>query len=217
MLVFEKLFSGHARYNITESHLWLSLLMRPEKSYFTRAQRLSCILALLLLTMIASAMFFRDSSNDETPGQIKIGFIRFSLTTLYVSLISVLITTPPILLITMIFKHARPAQRKDEKMKTKMMIVVKEAQETKAINRQMRLDRHLWDELFVDEHRPLPHLTVYIAWVITVLSMIVPAFFLLLYSMEWGKPKSEEWLCTFFLSFFESLCFVDPVKVSRLK
>ncbi|KAJ8298362.1 hypothetical protein KUTeg_024893 [Tegillarca granosa] len=31
--------------------------------------------------------------------------------------------------------------------------------------------------------------------------------------MEWGKPKSEEWLCTFFLSFFESLCLVDPVKV----
>ncbi|KAJ8298359.1 hypothetical protein KUTeg_024890 [Tegillarca granosa] len=166
MLVFEKLFSGHARYNITESHLWLSLLMRPEKSYFTRVQRLSCILALLLLTMIASAMFYRDSNDDATPDQIKIGFIRFSLTTLYVSLVSVLITTPPILLITIIFKNARPARRKDEKMTAKMLIVVKEAQESNNINKQMIKDKNLLEELFVDEKRPLPHWTIYIAWVL---------------------------------------------------
>jgi hypothetical protein len=31
--------------------------------------------------------------------------------------------------------------------------------------------------------------------------------------MEWGKSKSEEWLLCFFLSFFESIFIMDPLKV----
>ena len=34
-----------------------------------------------------------------------------------------------------------------------------------------------------------------------------------LYSMQWGKATSEQWLAAFFLSFFQSLCLVDPFKV----
>jgi hypothetical protein len=37
---FETLLSQHARLNMTENHLWLSLLLRPQKSSFTRVQRL---------------------------------------------------------------------------------------------------------------------------------------------------------------------------------
>jgi len=42
---------------------------------------------------------------------------------------------------------------------------------------------------------------------------VVPAFFVLLYSIEWGKQKSEEWLTTFLMSVFESILFVDPIMV----
>ena len=41
----------------------------------------------------------------------------------------------------------------------------------------------------------------------------VAAFFLMLYSMEWGKHKSEMWLTQFFLSLFEASVIFDPVKV----
>ena len=36
--------------------------MRPKKSYFTRVQRLTCALALLLLMMVTNAMWFEDPS-----------------------------------------------------------------------------------------------------------------------------------------------------------
>jgi hypothetical protein len=41
----------------------------------------------------------------------------------------------------------------------------------------------------------------------------VPAFFIILYSMEWGKDRSNAWLATMMLSFFQSVLVVDPVKV----
>ncbi|XP_052229435.1 polycystin-2-like [Dreissena polymorpha] len=50
-------------------------------------------------------------------------------------------------------------------------------------------------------------------WFLVVAGTLVPAFFVLLYSMQWGKQKSEEWLTSFLLSNFESMLFVDPVMV----
>ena len=44
-------------------------------------------------------------------------------------------------------------------------------------------------------------------------SVMTSAFFTILYSMEWGKDKSNEWLVTFLLSFFQSVIVVQPVKV----
>jgi len=44
-------------------------------------------------------------------------------------------------------------------------------------------------------------------------SIITPAFFTILYSMEWGKTKANEWLTTFVLSFFQSVIVVQPIKV----
>jgi len=46
-------------------------------------------------------------------------------------------------------------------------------------------------------------------------SVIAPAFFTILYSMEWGKTKANEWLTTFVLSFFQSVIVVQPIKVRR--
>ena len=61
---FEKLFQEHARVGITDSHLWLSCLQRPERSTFTRVQRVSCCVALLLLTMMTSALFYQPGDNE---------------------------------------------------------------------------------------------------------------------------------------------------------
>ena len=61
---FEKLFQEHARVGITDSHLWLSCLQRPERSTFTRVQRVSCCVALLLLTMMTSALFYQPEDNE---------------------------------------------------------------------------------------------------------------------------------------------------------
>ena len=44
-------------------------------------------------------------------------------------------------------------------------------------------------------------------------SIVVPGFFVILYSLQWGKDRSNAWLSSLFLSFFQSLLVVDPLKI----
>ena len=48
-----------------------------------------------------------------------------------------------------------------------------------------------------------------------ILSIAASLFFVLLYSLDWGKPKSEEWLSALMLSFFQSVIIIQPFKVSE--
>ncbi|XP_035690035.1 polycystin-2-like [Branchiostoma floridae] len=41
----------------------------------------------------------------------------------------------------------------------------------------------------------------YVAWMIVVVSSVVSSFFVIMYSLDWGREKSEAWLKAFFLSF----------------
>ncbi|GFR82711.1 polycystic kidney disease 2-like 1 protein [Elysia marginata] len=52
-----------------------------------------------------------------------------------------------------------------------------------------------------------------IAWVIVGLTALTCLFFVVLYSMEWGRDVSEQWLSAFMLSFMQSMFIVDPFKV----
>ena len=56
---FENIFLATAASELTDGHLWFSILSRPPRSNFTRCQRVSCGLSLLLTTMLANAMFYR--------------------------------------------------------------------------------------------------------------------------------------------------------------
>ncbi len=65
-----------------------------------------------------------------------------------------------------------------------------------------------------DEVKGWPRCCLPVGWVLCVLGIIAPGFFLILYSMDWGKDKSNAWLASFFLSFFESMFMMDPLKVN---
>ncbi len=65
-----------------------------------------------------------------------------------------------------------------------------------------------------DKVKGCPRCCLTVGWVLCVLGIIAPGFFLILYSMDWGKDKSNAWLASFFLSFFESMFMMDPLKVN---
>lgn len=199
--------------NITDHHLWVSLLLRPNISRFSRVQRLTTLMVLLLLVMISNAMFFKSSTEDNSSLQMEIGFIRFSLSTLYVSVIGVIITTPPILFVIIAFRKSKIRREKH----TDSTITNKDGKNNSGkydVSKSNCILQELnKDIMFTDNNLNLPFWFVYLAWITLVLAAAACAFFLLLYSMEWGKEKSEEWLTSFLLSFLESVLFVDPLKV----
>ena len=62
---FGAVFSSATRRRLTDAHLWISVLSRPTRSNYTRVQRVSSILAILFLTMITSAMFYKTTDTAE--------------------------------------------------------------------------------------------------------------------------------------------------------
>ncbi|XP_069123241.1 polycystin family receptor for egg jelly-like [Argopecten irradians] len=191
---FSVMFYQRAVHGITEDHLWVSALMRPEKSSFTRVQRISCVVMLLFLTMITNAMFF-SPNEKETTSSVSIGSMTFSMKALYVSIIGTLMTTVPVVLVALIFSNTKPSRLCKRRKKPKA-------------------NEEFSDEMFFKtDHQVLPSFMGYVAWLVVFLAIIASTFFLLLYSMEWGKAASEVWLSSFVLSFFESFLFVDPLKV----
>lgn len=62
------------------------------------------------------------------------------------------------------------------------------------------------------------YLIIHITFVsVCFFSITSAGFFTILYSLEWGKEKANEWLTTFLLSFFQSVIVVQPIKVWKEK
>ncbi|XP_076075490.1 polycystin-1-like protein 2 isoform X1 [Mytilus galloprovincialis] len=199
---FSFLFNEQTRQNTTDNHLWLSVAIRPEDSNFTRIERLACCLTLLFLTMISNAMFY----GQNTGSRISIGPIKLSLSGIYISLISAMIAAPPILLVSYMFRCSIPRSRNKKKTLTNTK---ENPGMTLKSDEEVNPDADVTD----DTQFSLPFWCRYVAWVIVTLAVFTSGFFLILYSMEWGKTKSEEWLLCFFMSFIESMLLVDPLKI----
>jgi polycystin 1L2 len=139
--------------------------------------------------MISNAMFY---GQDEAVERLKIGPIKFALSSIYISFIGVIMTFPVILAITMIFRKSNSSESITDRDEMNI-----ESFQTQKDEKEFRLPKKL----------------IYVAYLLIAVSILVSGFFVVLYSMEWGKSKSEEWLKTFFLSFLESMFVVDPIKV----
>lgn len=201
-MTFSCRFKENMYESMTDGHLWFSSYMRPCYGQFTRAQRVTCCTLVLYLTMIINAMFYRAEENIIKPNQFTLGPLRFSLSQITISLQSIAITFPPTFLVLILFKNSKPS-------KYKPLFSLEKGEKRKSEHS---------DHLFISpEEFPgngfLPHFCVYIGWIISFLAILASGFFVILYSMQWGKTKSEEWMTTFLLSSGESLFFVDPIKI----
>ncbi|XP_076076044.1 polycystin-1-like protein 2 [Mytilus galloprovincialis] len=206
---FSFLFHEKTRQNTTDNHLWLSVAIRPEDSNFTRIERLACCLLLLFLTMISNAMFY----GQNTGSQFSIGPFKLSLSVIYISLISAIIAAPPVFLVSYMFRSSRHRKASEKKpLPNNKEVPDITLQSTKKTNEETHPKADITD----DNEFSLPFWCRYVAWGIVTLAVFTSGFFLILYSMEWGKTKSEEWLLCFFMSFIESMLLVDPLKIILL-
>ena len=59
----------------------------------------------------------------------------------------------------------------------------------------------------------LPHWVIYIAYVLIFVASGTAAFFVILYGFQFGKEKSDNWMTSMMLSFWQSVLVIQPVKV----
>ncbi|CAG2231161.1 PKD1L2 [Mytilus edulis] len=109
MQSFGHLFFSKTRKDMTDGHLWFSVASRPLHSTFTRAQRLSCCLSLLFMTMITNCMWYKSDSNEGDISQnVHLGPFTFSSQEFFTSLFGTLIVVPFNLLIITLFRKSKP-------------------------------------------------------------------------------------------------------------
>ncbi|XP_078068077.1 polycystin-1-like protein 2 [Mustelus asterias] len=61
--------------------------------------------------------------------------------------------------------------------------------------------------------KSLPSWFIYVAWLLVFITSGVSAFFTMLYSFDYGKKKSIQWLISMIISFIESVFVIQPIRV----
>lgn len=106
MTRFKHLFTQSVKKKFTDNHLWVSVFSRPNKSHFTRLQRISCCMSVLFCTMIANAMFYKAEPSSVQP-LVKLGPIKFTMAQLFTSIIGSLIVIPVNLIVVTLFRKSK--------------------------------------------------------------------------------------------------------------
>ena len=197
---FNVLFASEVRKNLTDGHIWFSVVARPPHSTFTRVQRLTCCLCILMTTLIANAMFYEVGKNETPKNAIRIMGFSFSIRQVSIGVMSGMIVFPVNLIIATIFRKAKP---KESRYTAKPErdgaddVDIEAAEQTKKAPAKFAL----------------PHWFVYIAYVIAFLATCASASFVIMYGMEFGPEKSAQWLSSITISFVQDVLFTQPIKV----
>eukprot|EP00794_Sanderia_malayensis_P008930 gene8930-9882_t len=122
---FDFLFAQTARKNLYDGHIWFSVFTRPPRSTFTRCQRLGCCLTLLMTSMLANAMFYKDpaggadAKKTAAADSIHLGPITISVDQIRIGFTSSLVVMPVNIIIATLFQKAKPREEKPKKKKNK--------------------------------------------------------------------------------------------------
>ena len=170
-----------------DGHLWFSIFTKSPQSRFTRCQRLSCCLSILMAAMVANAMFYQFG--EDKGDTFKLGPLEVGWTQVIIGIQSSLVAIPINVLLVLIFRNI-----KDPRTEGSGNVMA-----DKSKNRDC-----------------LPHFFVYVAWLLCLATAVTSATFTFLYSIQWGKSTSDKWLTSILVSFFQDIFLLQPVKVVLL-
>ncbi|XP_035698747.1 polycystic kidney disease protein 1-like 2 [Branchiostoma floridae] len=72
LVAFSTLFADRTTKDLRDGHIWYSVYGRPASSPFTRTQRVSCCLSIIMCTMLANIMFFGRGDDFDPPEPVTV-------------------------------------------------------------------------------------------------------------------------------------------------
>lgn len=232
MKEFKQLFSDHTRKNAFDDHIWVSVFSRPTRSNFTRVQRLSVCLAIVMMAMLTSCMWYKTDDTSASNSGIEIGPIKLTYHQVFVGLASSVIVVPPSIVVMFIFRRAR--QRNNPHFKQDNLNSISVASFDKLPPKEeTKLSLNVTSNVGSTEKakeaaedsdqkkkkkKPLrlPWWSLFFAYFLVFAMVFLGGFFTIFYSLDWGKDKSLDWLMSMVFSFIQSIFVVQPLKVNLL-
>ncbi|XP_031425132.1 polycystic kidney disease protein 1-like 2 [Clupea harengus] len=105
---FSNIFQTRTSSGFRDEHIWVSIVDPPRRSPFTRAQRVSCCMSLLLCTMAINIMFWKAPVDQDSPVIVQIGSLAVTWAEVIIGVESGLLMFPINILIITIFRSIRP-------------------------------------------------------------------------------------------------------------
>ncbi len=173
-------------------------------------------------------MFYKSEEDVDRPTVATIGPFTITMQELFVSCITAAIVFPVTLFIAYIFRNSNKTDKATQKEKVKekktdlgyveyddvdlllgeiyreSIDTESEVQEAESENNPSAIVRCCAKSLLIA------------AWTTATLAILSSAFFVILYSMEWGAEKSNAWLVSYVMSFIENAFIADLMKVGVL-
>ena len=184
---FKNRLYTRAAKQFTNAHLWLSLFTKSVHSPFTRCQRLSCCLLILMATMVSNAMFYQFGAKSS--GIVHIGPLQVSLKGVITGIQSSLIVVPVSVLTVLIFDN----------VKQKQASAVCDENETILVEEKVK--------------GCVPWPFVFVAWFLCISGAAVSSMFTIFYSLMWGADTANQWLASIMVSFLQDIFLTQPVKI----
>ncbi|XP_039984151.1 polycystic kidney disease protein 1-like 2 isoform X2 [Xiphias gladius] len=105
---FRNIFQSRTSTGFRDEHIWVSIVDPPSRSPFTRAQRVSCCMSLLLCTMAINIAFWNIPVDGDSSVLFALGSLRITWQEIMVGVESGLLMFPINILIVTIFRSIRP-------------------------------------------------------------------------------------------------------------
>ena len=191
---FRNKFYSRASAGLGDGHIWLSVVTRPPASPFTRVQRVSCCLSVLMSAMVTNAMFYQFGAED-TSDSFQLGPLVLSWRQIIIGIQSAVVVVPVNVLIVFIFRNSRSKHEVTQAYNTNSDSLTQE------------------QEVSRKSGCVLPRFFLYVAWALCILTSLTSATFTVFYSMMWGTDVSNKWLTSIIVSFTQDVLFIQPIKV----
>ncbi|XP_017296730.1 polycystic kidney disease protein 1-like 2 [Kryptolebias marmoratus] len=105
---FRNIFQSRTSTGFRDEHIWVSIVDPPSRSPFTRAQRVSCCMCLLLCTMAINIAFWNIPVDESSPLLFSLGSLEITWQDFMVGIQCGLLMFPINILIITIFRKIRP-------------------------------------------------------------------------------------------------------------
>ena len=184
---FKSLFQWRAITNFADKHVFLSLFTRPPQNPFTRCQRLTCMLPIILLSLVTNAMFYQ-LEKAHNPNYFRIGPLELSWRQIVIGVQSGLISLPVNIVTVTIFRNIKRTMTQDD------------------INqRDSSVSRGKSTQGF------LPPFFIVIGWLICLTASITSGVITIFYSIQWGAELSNQWLLSVGVSVIQDILIIEPI------
>ncbi|XP_048371306.1 polycystic kidney disease and receptor for egg jelly-related protein-like [Sphaerodactylus townsendi] len=218
--------------DLEDSHVWLSVFSQVVTGPFSRVQRISCCLVIMLTSLLFNIMFF-SGEQEEQVISIQLRYLK----SIYIGFVSAMFSLPVHLTIIILFRYSqeKPSEyENDENEQKRCFLLVSESSEDLNLNWNARspsrpnLRNNYSGEKDTDTKagrlicRVLNFLFIrpkfawwckYVSWTLVFLISIISSSFIILYGLTYGYTTSLEWFIASMTSLFQSVFLVQILKM----